>query len=115
MKGYCSDRAFDREFLIDSIHNLEAKKVGLGPIFGSWVWRQYYKHIMCSVAKNLDDVWMTLRIPMVKKSEKLIGFIPTAQLKAILTKISNYGIDALSFREKGNINYHLLSKGSWEC
>jgi hypothetical protein len=72
MKGYCSDRAFDREFPIDSIHNLEAKKVGLGPIFGSWVWRQYYKHIMCSVAKNLDDVWMTLR--MLKKIRE-VGWV----------------------------------------
>jgi hypothetical protein len=114
MKGYCSDRAIDRDFLIDSLHNLEANKVGLGPIFGSWEWREYYKHIMCSVAQNLDEVWMTLRIPMVQKSERLVRIIPTSQLKAVMTKISNYGIDALSFRERSNDNFHLISKGSFD-
>jgi len=31
-----------------------------------------------------------------------------------MMKISNYGIDALSFRERSNDNFHLISKGSFD-
>jgi len=78
-KGFCNDRALDKNFLVDNLLNLEANKVGLGPVFGSWEWREFYKNRMCSVALNGDDLWVTLRIPLVKKAEKMIRVIPSQE------------------------------------
>ena len=87
VKGFCNDRVVDRDFLIDNLQALEANKVGLGPVFGNWEWREYYKHDMCSVALVSDAVWITLRIPMVKRSEKMVRIIPPPAIQEVLTKI----------------------------
>jgi len=42
MKGFCSEKAIEKQFLIDNLQALEANKLGLGPVFGSWEWREYH-------------------------------------------------------------------------
>ena len=44
LKGFCNDRAINRDFLITNLQSMEANKVELSPIFSSWEWRNYYKH-----------------------------------------------------------------------
>jgi len=48
LKGFCNDRALNKDFLVDNLLNIEANKIGLGPVFGSWEWREFYKNRMCS-------------------------------------------------------------------
>ena len=61
-KGFCSDRAIDTAFLIENIQGLESNKLGLAPIFGSWVWREYYRYEMCTLAIDNESLWITLRV-----------------------------------------------------
>ena len=112
MKGFCSDQAFSKQFLVENLQALEANKIGLGPVFGSWEWRSYYKYVMCSVALDSDVVWVTMRIPLIQKAEKLIRVIPTAALRQTIHKIENYGLDVILFREKDNEKYHIISRSS---
>jgi len=112
VKGYCSDRAIDKDFLVENLQGLESNKAGVGPVFGSWEWREYFRHEFCTIALDNDAIWVSLRIPLVKKSEKLVRIIPTPQISQILSHVSSYGISSVLFREKENDKFHLLTQAS---
>ncbi len=111
-KGFCSDRAIDRSFLIENIQGLEANKAGLTPIFESWQWRQYYRYEMCTLAIEKEALWITLRVPMVRKAENLVRVVPNANIRFVLSKINGLGLDVALFREKNNDNYHIMTQTS---
>ena len=112
LKGYCNDRALDKDFLVDNLQALESNKAGLAPIFGSWEWRDYYKNVMCTLALVDDSVWLSLRIPMVKKSEKLVRVIPNPQLRRGLSKMEEYGITPILFREMSNDKFLVITQSA---
>ena len=112
IKGFCSDRALSKEFLVSNLQSLEANKAGLGPVFGSWEWREYYKHDMCTLALNEDALWVTLRIPLVIKSEKLVRIIPSPEVGLIMTRAMGYGLQVVLFKEKTNDNFHLMTQSA---
>jgi len=112
VKGYCSDRALSRDFLTSNLQSLEANKVGLGPVFGSWEWREYYKHDMCTTAMDNDVLWVTLRIPIVKKAEKLVRYIAMPSLREVLTEADSYGVHVNLFKEKNNEKYHAMAQSA---
>jgi hypothetical protein len=113
-KGYCNDRAIDKTFLVENIQGLEANKVGLSPIFGSWQWRQYYRFEMCTLAIDKEALWITLRVPLVRISENMIRVIPQAKTRFMMTKINSLGLDVTLFREKNNDNFHVMTQTSLE-
>ncbi len=112
MKGYCSDRALDKDFLVSNLQTLEANKLGLGPVFGSWEWREYYRHDMCSAAVVDDTLWITLRIPLVRKAEKLVRVIPDPSLRGLLEKLASFGLRPELFREKTNDKFHVMTNSA---
>ena len=112
LKGFCNDRAINKDFLIENLQSMEANRVGLSPIFSSWEWREYYKHEMCSTAMDNNVVWITLRIPQVHKAERLVRVIPTPVLRESLLKVESYGIDLVLFREKKNDKFHAMTASS---
>jgi hypothetical protein len=108
-KGFCSDRAVDKSFLIENIQGLEANKVGIAPIFGSWQWRQYYRYEMCTLAIEKEALWITLRIPLVKKAENLVRVVPNAKTRFVMSRLAGLGLDVALFREKNNDNFHIMT------
>ncbi len=114
LKGFCSERALSKDFLVEHLQILEANKVGLGPVFGSWEWTNYYKNKMCTAALDKDILWVTIRIPLVKKSEKLIRSIPNPATKEILTRVSDYGLDVAFYKEKSNDKYHVITQSAFD-
>ena len=111
-KGYCSDRAIERSFLIENVQGLEANKAGLTPIFGSWQWRQYYRYVMCTLAIENEALWITLRVPLVKKLENMVRVVPNARTRFLMNRISGLGLDVSLFREKNNDNFHIMTQTS---
>ena len=111
-KGFCNDRVLDKDFLVEKLLALESNKAGLAPIFGSWEWREYYKHIMCTMALVEDSVWLTIRIPLVMKSEKMARVIPTPDLRQGLLKLEGYGINPILFKEMSNDKFTVLTQTS---
>lgn len=114
MKGFCNDRAIDKDFLINNLLGLEANKAGLGPVFGSWEWRNYYMFKMCTAALDDKSVWVTLRIPVVKKAEKLVRSIPSPRVHELILRIAGYGLETSLFKEKGNDKFHAISRSNLE-
>ena len=112
LKGFCNDRAINRDFLVENLHSMEANEVGLSPIFSSWDWRDYYKHDMCTTTLDRNTVWITLRIPQVKKAERLVRVIPVPALRESLVKVESYGLDVVLFREKNNDKFHAMTTSS---
>ena len=112
LKGFCNDRAVSRTFLVDNLLTLEANKVGLAPVFGSWEWRKFYKNRMCSVALEGGNLWVTLRIPIVKKSEKMVRVIPSPEVNKILRRAADYGLRVTLFKESVNEKYHVMTQTS---
>jgi hypothetical protein len=113
-RGFCSDRAINKEFLIENLQSIEANKVGLGPIFGSWEWREYYKNPMCTVALDNDAIWVTLRVPIVKKAERLYRVIPNPDMERVLEKVRSYGLDIDLLRERNSDRFHVITEASLE-
>ena len=93
---------------------MEDNKIELSPIFSSWEWREYYKHEMCSTAMENNIVWVTIRIPQVRKAERLVRVIPTPALRESLLKVESYGIELVLFREKNNDKFHVMTTSSLE-
>jgi hypothetical protein len=114
MKGYCSDRVIDKEFLVENVQNMEANKIGISPIFGSWEWRNYYKYEMCTMALVKNALWITIRIPLVNRADRLVRVIPTFVIKKVIDRIELYGTRTVLFREKSNDRFHLMSQASFE-
>ena len=114
LKGYCSEKAVDKQFLVENLQAFEANKVGLGPIFGSWEWREYYKNPMCAFALHDEAVWVTLRVPLVSKAERLVRVIPAPSMKLVLDRVKSYGLEILLFREKANDKFHVMTMTSFE-
>ena len=114
MMGICSDRAIDKEFLIENVQNMEANKAGISPIFGSWEWRNYYRYEMCTIAMSKEALWVTIRIPLVKKSDLLIRAIPSFSLKKAIDRAELYGIKTVLFKEKESDQYHLMTQSTFD-
>ena len=114
MRGLCNDRAVDKEFLVENIQAMEANKIGIVPIFGNWEWRQYFRFEMCTVALAKNVLWVTIRIPLVKKSEQLIRVIPSSSLKQLIDRTEIYGVKALLFRERDNDKFHVMTQSTFD-
>lgn len=114
MKGYCSDRAIDKGFLIENLQNMEANKAGISPIFGSWEWRNYFRHEMCTLAMVKEALWLTIRIPLVKRSERLVRAIPTYNMKSMIDRAELYGVKLVLFKEKDNDEFHVMSQANFD-
>jgi len=96
------------------LHYIEANKLGLSPVFGSWEWREYYKNKMCTVALENSNLWITIRIPQVKKAERLVRAIPSPVINEVIAKINGYGLVASLFKEKNYEKYHVMTQSSLE-
>ncbi len=114
VKGFCSDRALDKDFLIENLQNMEANKAGFSPVFGSWEWRNYYKFEMCTLAMVDEAIWITIRIPLVKRSEWLTRIIPPIHIKRSLRRMEMYAVNVLTFRERDNDKYHVMTQSSFD-
>jgi len=114
LRGYCSDRAVDKQFLIDNLQNIEANKAGISPVYGSWEWRNYYRYEMCSLALVNEVLWVTVRIPLVKKSERLTRVIPSHSMKSVLNRAEMYGIKMVLFKEKDNDKFHIMTQAAFD-
>jgi hypothetical protein len=112
VKGYCSDRAINKDFLIENLQNLESNKAGIGPVYGSWEWREYYRYEFCSTAMDNDAVWVSLRIPLVRKSEKLVRVIPGLVIYEVLSHVASYSLNTVLLREKENDKFHIITQAS---
>jgi len=68
----CNEDGLNRDFLIEHLREIESNKVGIAPVFASWEWNKYYRNSVCSLGIHEDDLWITMRIPIVSLNEQLV-------------------------------------------
>ncbi len=112
--GRCNLRGMNQVFLVDNLRTIESNKLGIAPVFASWEWENYYKHEMCTLAIEGDDLWVTLRIPIIRPSEKLYRIIPSSSFVWIRQAFDSYGIDISFFKEKNHDIYMILKLADYE-
>jgi len=113
-KGYCSSLALDSKFLQKNLQRLEANSMGLSPIFAYWEWRKYYRHQLCTIAMDSNNIWITIRIPMVKKTEKLIRVTPMQIFVRNIRKFRISGLNPILFKGAEQDIYHLMGQKEFD-
>jgi hypothetical protein len=113
-KGYCSSLALDSKFLQKNLQRLEANSMGLSPIFAYWEWRKYYRHQLCTIAMDSNNIWITIRIPMVKKTEKLIRVTPMQVFVRNIRKFRISGLNPILFKGAEQDIYHLMGQKEFD-
>jgi hypothetical protein len=112
--GRCNERGLNPEFLIEHLRNFESNKAGIAPKFASWEWQRYYSHELCTLALHNDELWLTMRIPIINLAEQLIRVIPLSNQLWIKEKSSSYGIDTLLFKFKQLEAYMITTRNDFE-
>jgi len=79
----CNEKGLNSKFLIEHLRDLESNKNGIAPIFASWEWHKYYQYEMCTIALHDDELWITVRIPIVSNSEEMIRAVPLSNQRWI--------------------------------
>jgi len=110
----CNQKGLNQDFLMDRLRSIESNKLGYAPVFASWEWENYFRYEMCSVAINYDELWITLRIPVVKPMEKLIRTIPHSSLVWIRKNLDDFGIDSSIYKDKNHEIYHVMTQSNYE-
>jgi hypothetical protein len=113
-KGFCSSIALNSGFLQRNLQRLEANTKGIGPIFAYWKWRKYYRYQLCTLVQDSHNIWLTLRIPMVKKVEKFVRIIPNSDFLTGISSFTRLGLSPMLFKEISSEVYHLMDTRLFE-
>jgi len=114
LTGRCNEKGFDPEFLIEHLRRIESNKAGMAPVFASWEWQKYYSNEMCTIAVHNEELWTTMRIPIINLSEQLVRAIPTSQQIWINKKTNELGIETVLFQYKKQDMFMLMTRSNLE-
>ena len=98
--GRCNEKGLNPEFLIENLRELESNKDSIAPVFASWEWHKYFSYEMCTAALHEDELWITLRIPIVNLGEKFVRIIPLANQMWIRDTFYELGFETSLFKHK---------------
>ena len=112
--GRCNLKGLNRDFLIDNLRDIESNKLGIAPVFASWEWEKYYQFEMCSIALHKDDLWVTMRIPIIKPNEKMFRTLPSSSQIWIRRELYNIGIDISFFKEQNHEIYSVITNTNFD-
>jgi len=110
--GRCNEKGLSSKFLIDHLREIESNNDGIAPIFASWEWQKYYFYEMCSIAINEDELWITIRLPIVVLSEELIRTVPLSNQRWIKHSFNEIGYDTTLFKYKQTDTYMLITNSN---
>jgi hypothetical protein len=113
-RGRCNEDGVNGDFLVEHLREIESNKLGIAPIFASWEWRKYYENNMCSIAVHDNDVWITMRIPIVNLAEQLVRVTPLSGQIWIRDTLYQFGLETTLLKNKRDDVYMTLTKNSLE-
>jgi hypothetical protein len=87
--GRCNTKGLSKIFLVNNLRAIESNRVGFAPIFASWEWENYYKFELCSVALNREELWVTMRVPIVRHGELMARVIPAPNFKCLQCEVQS--------------------------
>ena len=96
--GSCNEKGLNAEFLIDNLREIESNKNSIAPVFASWEWNKYYSNEMCSLALHKEEIWITMRIPIVNLAEQLARAVSLANQVWIRDSLYGLGFETSLFK-----------------
>ena len=112
--GRCNEKGLDPDFLVDHLRRIESNKAGIAPIFSSWEWQKYYSFELCTLAVHDNEVWITMRIPIINLADQLVRAIPTSNQMWFQSRAKELGLDITLFRHKQMDTYMLMTRSNLE-
>ena len=112
--GRCNEKGLNPEFLIEHLRSIESNKAGIAPVFASWEWQKYYSYEMCTLALHDDEVWITMRIPIINLAEQLVRALPTSNQLWIQNRAMEFGIETVLFKFKQLDTFMVTTKSNLE-
>jgi len=110
--GRCNEKGLNSKFLIDRLREIESNKDGIAPIFASWEWQKYYSYEMCAIALHEDELWITIRLPIVVLSEELTRIVPLSNQRWIKQFFNELGFDTTLFKYKQTDTYMIITNNN---
>jgi len=112
--GRCNEKGLNQEFLIDHLREIESNKMGIAPIFASWEWQKYYDSNLCSIASHENEIWITMRIPIVNLADQFVRAIPLSSQLWIRDSFYDLGLTTTLFRIKNLDTFMVLTNSNFE-
>ena len=112
--GRCNEKGLNPEFLIDNLREIESNKNSIAPIFASWEWQKYYNFEMCTLALHDEELWITMRIPIVNLAEQMIRAVPQASQVWIRDSLYSLGFETTLFKFKLHDTFMIMLKTNLE-
>jgi len=112
--GRCNEKGLNPEFLVENLRTIESNRNGIVPIFASWEHQKYYNFEMCTIAVHKNDIWITMRIPVVNQGEQLVRTIPTSSQTWMLLDTLEIGLETALFKYKMTDSFMLVTKNNLE-
>ena len=112
--GRCNEKGLNPDFLVEHLRRVESNKAGIAPIFASWEWQKYYSFELCTLAIHDDEVWITMRIPIINIADQLVRAIPMSNQHWIRDRANELGIDVTLFKYKQLDTFMIMSKSNLE-
>ena len=112
--GRCNEKGLNPHFLVEQLRKIETNKNGIAPIFASWEYERYYSHEMCAIALHNDELWVTLRIPIINLAEQFVRAVPTSNQHWIVNTLSEFGIAASLFKDRLHDKFMMVTQSSFE-
>jgi len=110
----CNEDGFNQDFLVEHLRDIETNKIGIAPIFASWEWQKYYRNGMCSLGIHDDDLWITMRIPIVSLSEQMVTVVPMSDQIWIRDNLYSLGVESVLLKNKNSDIFMTLTKSDFE-
>jgi len=114
ISGKCNEKGLNPEFLVEHLRNLESNKFGIAPVFASWEWQRYYSHELCSIALHNEELWITMRIPMINQAEKLVRTVPTSNQIWFIDEFRGLGLEVNLFKNQLHDSYMIILNSNLE-
>jgi hypothetical protein len=112
--GLCNIKGMNKDFLIGNLRQFESNRMGFAPVFASWEWESYYKYELCSVARNREELWVTMRIPIVRHGELMARILPTPSFGWIKDLTNELGIEMSFFKEIEHEEFSVITRSNYE-
>lgn len=110
----CNEKGLSSKFLIEHLRDMESNKNGITPIFASWEWQNYYLYEMCTIALYEEELWITIRIPIIAINEEMIRAVPLSNQQWIKEVSNSLGFDTTLFKYKQTDTYMLMLNNNVE-
>ena len=111
-----SSYGIDKEFLRKAIIDIQSKHKTLVPIFSTNEIEKYYETPLTTVTLHGEEIWSTIKIPMVNYNDRFEKIVETGKLHDNFTELESLGVKSVEwFADKQDRNIFVSKSKIAHC